>query len=369
MDSSSQAQGPWRRTSAGPGWGLGILAWLFAWVPPRVAYVLVLPAICHWYTHFNQPRFAVARAMGRLGCRWPLWTAFKAYAQYAFVLVDRFYVRQGRLRVAVEPEGRDLLATAVEEPGPIVLLGGHCGALEMAMEALEDLGRPVHPVAVADPGAGTLFQGVGDPTRGFGFGRQAIVADGSVASGLRMLQVLRAGEALGFKADRVLPGTAPAEGLEVDFAGAPALLPAGPLRIIGLGKARAVVVSAFRTGPARFELLADAMDVTSKEPAVLGQHFADLLQDHIRRRPDQWFNFYPFWPEDEGPAASLPRTIPPWFRSVWPGALALAATWLLLVSEPSLLDGVSRAAQGLLGVLLASSGLVVSWRRWRSRLV
>jgi len=304
--------------------------------------------------------------MRRLGCRRPLLTTFKAYAQYAFVLVDRFYVRQGRLKVQVEPEGRDLLAVAVAEPGPIVLLGGHCGALEMAMEALEDLGRPVHPVAVADPGAGMLFQGVGDPTRDLGFGRPAIVADGSVASGLRMLKVLRAGEALGFKADRVLPGTAPEECLEVDFAGSMAHFPSGPLKLIGLGKARAVVVSAFRTGPARFELLADAIDVSNTEASVLGQAFASLLVQHVRRRPDQWFNFYPFWPEDEAPVAALPRTVPPWFRSAWPASVAIVGTVLALCMLPSGLGLEGRIPAYVLGVVVSATGLLVSWRRCRA---
>ena len=57
--SAAAAQGSWRSQSAGPEWGLRVLAALFARVPLRVGDVLTLPMVVFWFMHYNVPRLAV----------------------------------------------------------------------------------------------------------------------------------------------------------------------------------------------------------------------------------------------------------------------------------------------------------------------
>ncbi len=153
----------WRATPSGTARGLSILNFLLARVPVRVAFVLVWPLVLMWFIHYNRPRIAVQRAMRRMGKRFPLTSALRAYFEYAFTLVERFYLMAGRLRPSVAQDtggGVQAIEAAVAEDGPLIFLGGHCGALEFGSVALESLGRPVRPVGIADPGLERCSKGL-----------------------------------------------------------------------------------------------------------------------------------------------------------------------------------------------------------------
>ncbi len=301
----------WRATHSGTAGGLRVLDFLLSRLPLRIAEVLVWPLVFMWFIHYNRPRIAVQRALRRMGVRSTLTHAVRAYLAYSSVLVERHALMAGRLRPVLERKGPGiaLIEAAVAEDGPLVFLGGHCGALEFGSVALEELGRAVRPVAVADPGADALLSGVGDPATGIGGSSSTIVADGTVKSGLRMLKALRAGEILCFKADRVLPGTAH-EAVHAPFFGEPVAFPRGPVRIAITAKARAIVVSVFRVGVARYRVVADPLDLSSRDPDAITAEYAALLERQIREQPHQWFNFYPYWASDVDVVAAAPEIVP-----------------------------------------------------------
>jgi predicted LPLAT superfamily acyltransferase len=319
---SSDAMNPapglagWRLTASGPGWGLGILRSLFRFVPMRVGYVLTWPMVVYWFLHFNRPRAAVVAAMERMGADRPMAAARKAYFTFACTLVERAYVAAGRIEPdVVHPGGREShpVTLALQDPSPLMLLGSHCGVWEMSRMDSSTLGRTVRAVALPDPGTESLLADVGDAALSVG-GVESIVADGSMAAGLKMLKAVRAGEVLCLKADRPLPDSKPDANLDVDFFGARATFPAGPANLIKVSKARAVALFVFRTGPAQYEVVGEQLALDGLDAAGITQAYATSMEQHLRTRPDQWFNFYPFWAEDRAKVASLPETVPPGMR-------------------------------------------------------
>ena len=323
----------WRSTATGPDWGLSLLSWLFLRVPLRVAYVLTLPMVVFWFMHYNVQRLSVIGAMRRLGRAWPRLSAMGVYLNYAFTLVDRHYWRAGRLVPVMEPTDRAFLERTFDDPSPLVVLGSHCGALELAVPVLELRGRTIRAVARRDPGTSVLLQGVGDSSETVGTGSAPIIADGSMETGLEILRSLRAGEVLTFKSDRALPGSAVDSVVRVDICGAKALLPKGPAEVVLLAKARALTMSVFRVGPGRFHVeatLLPSVDVTTEQ---LLQAYADDLGDSVSRFPFQWFNFYPYWEGEDVALASLPATVPPVMRAV---RYALRASLLAALGSSAL---------------------------------
>ncbi len=304
----------WRLTGSGPSWGLDILRGLFRFVPLRVGYILTWPLLVYWFLHFNRPRAAVVAGMRRMGTASPHLAAWKAYVSFAYALVERAYVAAGRLEpTVVHPGGREshAVTVALADPSPVVLLGSHCGVWEMSRMDSSELGRTVRAVAVSDGGAATLLADVGDASASVG-GIESIVADGSMAAGLKMIKAVRAGEVLCLKVDRPLPGTKEDGTVVVDFFGAPARFPKGPADLVTISKARAVALHVFRTGVASYEVMAEPLE--AGDAASLTQSFAGSLERHLRARPDQWFNFYPFWEGDAEAVARLPETVPPLLR-------------------------------------------------------
>jgi len=361
----------WRSPSTGSRRGLATLKWLFARVPLRVGYVLTLPMVVFWFMHYNVQRLSVGRALARFGVARPVLGTLRLYLSYAFTLVDRHYWIAGRLEPQMEPTDRAFLRRVFDDERPLVVLGSHCGALEMAVPVLESRGRTIRAVARADPGADALLQGVGDAARAVGRGAPPILADGSMEVGLEILRSLRAGEVLTFKSDRVLPGSSPASCAAVSLAGDEVWLPRGPADVVRLGKARALALSVFRVGPGRFHVEARLLDTEGRSTEELLQDYADCLEDVVRRFPRQWFNFYPYWPSDAAALADRPATVPPVMRAAryglraallaalgaaaCAGALAESALWAFPVAARAVgLAVLASGASALLGAALGA---------------
>jgi lauroyl/myristoyl acyltransferase len=89
----------------------------------------------------------------------------------------------------------------------------------------------------------------------------------------------------------------------IEFFGRPAYLPVGPVRLALMTGALVIVASCYyepdqgyalevteplemiRTGHRRQDILTNVRRLT------------DILEEHVRARPEQWMMFHPFWPE------------------------------------------------------------------------
>lgn len=358
---SDDSSTPWRAASSGPRWGLRFLDFAFARLPLKGAYLLVIGLAPIWFLHYNRPRYGVVRAMRRIGAPQPWWAGLGAYAAYTLALVDRHFIRAGRLTPTLDDAGREGLDAALAQPGPMVFLGSHCGSLELAVPALEAMGRPVRAVAVRDPAAQMLLAGVGDAAADVGGARSTIVADGTPAAGLRMLRALKEGDVLAFKADRYLPRSEEKQRTRVSLFDDDVWLPRGPAEVVRLAKARAWALTVVRTGPGRFRLLADEIPTAGLDGAAIAAGYATALERHVRAAPDQWFNFFPYWIRDVDALAHHPETVPPGMRAASyaiRGALAAAvvAAFLGLVPTGAALTAglLGGALAGLLGMSLGA---------------
>jgi lauroyl/myristoyl acyltransferase len=85
--------------------------------------------------------------------------------------------------------------------------------------------------------------------------------------------------------------------------GAPSYFPAGPARFALLSEATVFVVAChydqtegyklYVTGPVEMEKTEDR----KKSAEVNTRRLARIAEDYIRRCPEQWMMFYPFWPD------------------------------------------------------------------------
>jgi len=343
---------------------------MFSRLPLRAAYVWALLLAPVWFLHYNKARFGVVAAMRRMGLRAAWWRALSAYGGYGLTLVDRWYIRAGRLSPRLVGD-LGPLDQALREPGALVLFGSHCGALEMAVPALEAAGRRIRAVAVPDPESQRLLEGVGDSAADVGGREDTIVADGSVRAGLRMLKALRAGEILAFKADRFLPDSEEKARFELDFFGAPVDFPTGPAEVARLGSAQVWAVGVYRCGPGCFEVVVEQLNRPGTSAAETIRSFGRSLERQVRRRPSQWFNFYPFWPSDAERFAHLPETVPPSVRAgawaVRAGLASAVVAALLAVTSPGLaaLAGLQGGVLGLLFCIALGGTIDADGRRGR----
>lgn len=356
---------PWRAAPSGPGWGLRALVTLCRVLPLRLGYVAALPVTITMFNHWNRPRLAVVQAQRRMGQRLPTLAAFSVYLQYAACLVDRTYWTLGRLTPTVTLDPRmdtervARIHALLAGTEPIVVLGSHCGMLELAAPQIETRGRGVRPVALPDGGAGSLLAYVGDASSSVPTARPTIIADGTPQAGLQMLSAIRQGQLLCLKADRRIPGSGPGDVYSIDLFGEAAEFPRGPAAIVVAGKARALAVEVFRVGAGRYHLWLEEIATDGGTEAITRRWVAHL-ERRLRTRPNQWFNFYGFWPGDADLPEGYPEVLPQSVRSllgVVPGSIVAAVAAVGLLPGPTGVQLVQAAGLGLgIGVLVLLAG-------------
>lgn len=193
-----------------------------------------------------------------------------------------------RLLAELRTEGWEHVARAYERGKGVIFASAHLGPVSVVGQMLLAHG---YPVALPIEAERSDFQRAVNRARGGG-GLQLIRTDSSRG----IFRVLREGKMLGILADRAVTGV----GQRVEFFGQQALLPS------------AAVVLALRTGAALVPAFAGRSDgalTASFEPPIeipnTGdreadvregvQRFARVLEDYVRRAPDQWTVFEDFW--------------------------------------------------------------------------
>ena len=269
--------------------------------PARAAQArLNLGRVCGWLVESGMASERVGRAaadpaeLERLVRR-----AFRHSARY-YLEVSRTPVMSGEyIRRHLVIETPELIDEAFKQP-PVIFVGLHFGAIELPAVYLVDRSqRPaVAPMeTVDDPDLQAWFM----RTRG---------AIGLRIVGLRearreLLAALRRGESVGLVGDRDLTGG----GIEIEFFGAPAPLPAGPGLLVMEANVPAYLMSVRRTGIGRYRGRLDRLPMPSEGSrrerlmAYLNAE-ARVFERAIALAPEQWWAiFFPIWPDLVPPAA------------------------------------------------------------------
>jgi len=234
---------------------------------------------------------------------------FVAFAYCFSETLERFGPRPKPVRV--ELPGVDTIRTALDAGRGVVVVTGHFGNWDIAALELLRYGRPTHVVMAHEQNQSTnpyVEQMRED------HGLNVVYSDLSVLSSLELLHALRRNEIVALQLDRL---AASDTAREVRMFGATVRLPSGPFELARLSGAPLVAVFSPRVGTRHYQIRlgelrslprnASAQQVEACVDGVVAE-----MEDMIRRRPSQWFQFDPFWVADaalamEAAAESAPR--------------------------------------------------------------
>jgi predicted LPLAT superfamily acyltransferase len=285
------------------------LALLLGW---RVGRALQYPVVAYFFLFSRGSRAVsrsyLARALGRPPGAADLW---RHVFTFGSTILDRVFLLTGRLDgYDIRVSGLEHVRAHVEAGRGCILLGSHLGSFEV-LRALADQGCPVPVKALMyeenAARANGLFNAL-NPGR-----PAAVIPIGTPDALLRVKEAIDRGELVGILGDRIVSGE---KVVAVDFLGAPALLPAGPVVLASVLRAPVVLFFGVHLGPRRYEVRFEpfAEQVTlergtrAAEVAAWVQRYAHALKAACRAHPYNWFNFYDFW--DGGPHASPTNAAP-----------------------------------------------------------
>jgi predicted LPLAT superfamily acyltransferase len=225
---------------------------------------------------------------------------------FATCIHDRLFMLAGREELFdITLEGEDAVRAAIAGGGAM-LMGAHVGnfevlrligrrnsGLQVTMAMYEDNARKLNTilasVAAENP--------------------PEIIAVGRLDSMLKLRECLEHGRLVGVLGDRLF-GVEPA--LTVPFLGAPARFPTNPMRLAATLRCRVVFMLGLYRGANRYHVVfAPLADFRAVEPSARAaaieaaiRRYVGLLEQHCRRDPYNWFNFYDFWAADPHPQAT-----------------------------------------------------------------
>jgi len=232
---------------------------------------------------------------------------FRLLRNFASSIHDRLYLLADQYHLfKVTMDGEAMMQELIAQGGGAVLLGAHVGSFEM-----------LRWIGERQPGLNISITMYEENARKLNDILAAIapknppdvIAVGHLDAMLRIRDRLDHGGLVGMLADRTFGDEAT---LPVTFMGATAHFPIGPMRAAAMLGRRVVFMLGLYRGGNRyhvvFEPLADFTHTTRAqrqaaiEAAIV--RFAALLEQHCRRDPYNWFNFFDFW---RVPARAAPR--------------------------------------------------------------
>lgn len=238
---------------------------------------------------------------------------FRHFFSFASVIHDRVYLindRFGLFDIRIHQE--HLVNELTADRKGVFLMGAHVGSFEV----LRTIGRRQPDLRVAmvmyEENARKINAALSaiNPAA-----QQDIVALGHADSMLRVHELIEAGSVVGMLADRCLNRDTTQS---VPFLGAPAEIPVGPFRMAAILRRPVLFMVGLYGGGNRydihFETLADFSTIPAggREAAVQAAmvRYAELLEQHCRAAPYNWFNFFNFWQAGKPAPAPQPGPTP-----------------------------------------------------------
>ena len=239
----------------------------------------------------------LSRALGRPAT---LRDVLRHFHVFASVTLDRVFLLSDRFtRFEVSSDGLEALHAAMDLGRGVLLFGAHFGSFE-ALRVLS-LQRPDVSVRVVidqeqNPTVSRLLNALNPQLADTVINAR----QSGTTLALAIRDALEQGALVTLLADRTRPGN---RTLPAPFLGGTAQFPTAPWELAAALKVPVVLCFGVYRGGNRydlqFEMLAERVDHDRRNrDAALSawiRRFAARLEEHARRDPFNWFNFYDFW--------------------------------------------------------------------------
>ena len=300
---------------------LRVMRWIAVKLGRRLSRLLLHPIALYFLLSGGPAVRASSDYLHRVLGRAPRWRDLYGHVHhFAATILDRVYLLRGDFHYfEIDAVGTDHLDTVLSTGRGAFLLGGHLGSFE----ALRAVGVQRRGARVAmlmyEKNARLIMQML-----------QAIAPDavlriiglGRMEAMLELRDWLDAGGVAGLLADRTLLGPAAGRARTpwINFLGKPAAFSDGPFRLAALLRRPVVFMTGLYMGGGRYQVhfvpvadFSDPVDAAAggkrapSEAAIDAAllRYVELLEDHCRQAPRNWFNFFDFWAGTPGPQDAI----------------------------------------------------------------
>ena len=257
--------------------------------------MLVIMPVCLLLNTNNSRTTSYRYFRRRIGYgRWKAaWATYVNHYRFGQVVIDRFAMFAGK-RFDLKIEGYENFSRLSEQEDGFMMLSSHIGCYEVAGYSLVSQTKRFNALVFGGEKA-TVMEGRRERLGSNNIRMIPVMPD---MSHLFLInEALSNHEIVSMPADRIVGTT---KTLAVNFLGAKARLPMGPLSVATMRELDVVAVNVLRTSSKGYTVYVTPLSY-DKEAArkvqmqQLAESYAAELEKRVRQYPTQWYNFYDFW--------------------------------------------------------------------------
>ena len=271
------------------------------WFMRFTAIFFSLIFICFNVANYRSVRVNMRIIFPDKGSFYTSFLAFRTFLKYAWYLIDLFYLSHGKDRIKsfrINTVGEENMNEAIGSGHGIILLTLHMGNWEIGGIKLAKTG--ITPTIVYFPDSQDIIESQRNRFRSICNIRHVELGAGRFSS-IKLLRILQEGGAVAIQGDRLQYD----RGIEMEMFGHKARFPKGPIMLASA--ADAVILPAFVIieGYNIYNIYIEkpiSIKVYSNRAETLGRNLSDIIpifEKYIRKYPDQWYTFMPFWLKDK----------------------------------------------------------------------
>lgn len=298
----------WKHRPEGGGWfALWLIRSIGCYGGRTVARSLLWPITAYFLLRRDYERAASKRFLTRaLGRPAMTWDVARHIHTFASTILDRVFLLSGKIdRFDIRTSGLDALHAPLDRGQGVLLVGSHLGSFD-AMRVLGTKRPQTKIRVVLDKKHNAAMQTLLDALNPE---LAANIIDAGMDGPSLVLAIKEAtdqGALVAMLVDRAQPG---GPTLEVPFMGGIAAFPTAPWLIAVMLKLPVCTAFGLYRGGARYDLdftmFSDGLAADRHNRAAViddcVRRYAAVLEAQAKAAPYNWFNFFDFWRDDDGP--------------------------------------------------------------------
>lgn len=292
------AEKQWEGKSYGTPLGYKIFIFFFKYLGLRFAYLNLTYVVLFFVIKCRKERNAIWFYYRQILKYGVLKSSLKIYSHFfvfAQTIVDKVAIRYGfSHKFKYTFENADEAIALMSRPQGAIFLGAHIGSWEVGSHIFSKYDKTMN-ILMVDAEYQRIKNVIEKSGEDPGYKIIPINED-SIEAILRVKKALADGEILGIQGDRYIDEK---RKKEVEFLGRKADFPEGPFLMASKLRTPVVIYFAMREKMSYnfiFKYIDNKEGLSAKDyQEKIFNEYLKLLEETVKRYPQQWFNFYSFW--------------------------------------------------------------------------
>ena len=292
------AEKQWEGKSYGTPLGYKIFIFFFKYLGLRFAYLNLTYVVLFFVIKCRKERNAIWLYYRQILKYGVLKSSLKIYSHFfvfAQTIVDKVAIRYGfSHKFKYTFENADEAIALMSRPQGAIFLGAHIGSWEVGSHIFSKYDKTMN-ILMVDAEYQRIKNVIEKSGEDPGYKIIPINED-SIEAILRVKKALADGEILGIQGDRYIDEK---RKKEVEFLGRKADFPEGPFLMASKLRTPVVIYFAMREKMSYnfiFKYVDNKEGLSAKDyQEKIFNEYLKLLEETVKRYPQQWFNFYSFW--------------------------------------------------------------------------